>query len=145
MTRNGGDEERLRLRARELEDLSVISALVQDALVPVGDIAFLESEGSFVLALNRFRWEGRASDGARERVHAGLRFDGVRRVNFRGIDRRARGRFLSLLALAYDDGVVTLNFAGGGVIRLEVEGLNCALEDLAEPWPTLWTPQHDVD
>lgn len=145
MKQNGGEGERLRLRARGLEDFSVLSALVQDALVPIGDIAFLESEGSFVLALNRFRWERNASEGARERVHSGLRFDGVRRASFRGIDRRDRGRFLSLLALAYDDGVVTLNFAGGGVIRLEVDALNCALEDLAEAWPTLWTPHHEAE
>jgi len=138
-------EERLRLRARELDDLSVVSALVQDALVPIGDVAFLESEHSFVLALNRFRWETNGSAGPRERVHSGLRFDRVRQVQFRGIDRRDRGQFLSLLAIAYDNGVVSLNFAGGGVIRLEVDALVCALEDLAEPWPALSTPRHDAD
>lgn len=144
MTQEVG-EERLRLRARGLDDLSVLSALVQDALVPVGDIAFIESGHSFVLALNRFRWEKKASADARERVHSGLRFDSVSRVRFRGINRHDRGQFLSLLAIAYDDSVVTLHFAGGGVIRLEVDALNCALEDLAEPWPTLWTPRHDAD
>jgi hypothetical protein len=144
MTQVAG-EERLRLRARGLDDLSVISALVQDALVPVGDIAFIEPEHSFVLALNRFRWEMKVSADARERAHSGLRFDSVNRVRFRGIDRGDRGQFLSLLAIAYDDGIVTLHFAGGGVIRLEVDALNCALEDLAEPWPTLWTPHHDTD
>ena len=138
-------EERLRLRARGLDDLSVISALVQDALVPIGDIGYIAPDRSFVLALNRFRWEKKASSDAGERVHAGLRFDTVNRVRLRGIDRRDRGRFLSLLAIAYDDGVVTLNFAGGGVIRLEVDALHCALEDLAEPWPTLWTPHHETD
>lgn len=144
MTQETG-EERLRLRARGLDDLSVISALAQDALVPVGDIAFIELEHSFVLALNRFRWEKKASADARERVHSGLRFDSVNRVRFRGIDRHDRGQFLSLLAIAHDDGVVTLNFAGGGVVRLDVDALNCALEDLAEPWPTLWTPRHDAE
>lgn len=144
MTQEAG-EERLRLRARELDDLSVISALVQDALVPIGDIAFVEPDHSFVLAINRFRWEQKASARRRERVHSGLRFDSVNRVSFRGIDRRDRGRFLSLLAIAYDDGVVTLNFAGGGVIRLEVDALRCALEDLDEPWPTLATPRHEMD
>ena len=144
MTQEAG-EERLRLRARGLDGLSVISALAQDALVPVGDIAFIEPEHSLVFALNRYRWEQKASTEPRERVHSGLRFDDVKRVRFRGIDRHDRGRFLSLLAIAYDDGVVTLHFAGGGAIQLDVDALNCALEDLTEPWPTLWTPRHDTD
>lgn len=138
-------EAPLRLRARGLDDLSVISTLVQDALVPVGDIAFIESENSLVFALNRFRWEQKASADVRERVHSGLRFDSVKRVRFRGIDRGDHGRFLCLLAIAFDDGIVTLHFAGGGEVRLEVDALNCALEDLAEPWPTIWTPHHDAD
>jgi hypothetical protein len=144
MTEEAG-AERLRLRARRLDDLSVVSAMAQDALVQIGDIAFIEQEHSFVLALNRFRWETKATSGARERVHSGLRFDSVNRVHFRGIDRRDRGRFLSLLAIAYDEGVVTLNFSSGGVIRLEVAALNCALEDLDEPWPTLWVPHHNTE
>ena len=50
-------QERLRLRARDADDLAVIAACVQDALVPVVDMAFLPTEKRFVLALNRFRWD----------------------------------------------------------------------------------------
>ena len=134
---------RLRLFAKDLKDLSVISALLQDALVPLGDMAYLPEEKSFVLALNRFRWE--AEDGARthERVHCGLRFDGVSGVRYRGIDRRRRGAILSLLAIAHDQGVSTLHFSGGGIIRLEADALNCGLEDFGEPWPTQRAPHHD--
>ncbi len=133
---------RLRLYAETLDDLSVISALVQDALVPLGDMAYLPEETSFVMALNRFRWEAGEVAGMRQRVHAGLRFDRVNRVRYRGIDRRQRGSPLSLLAIAYDRGVSTLHFAGEGVIRLEVDELRCGLEDFGEPWPTRLTPRH---
>ena len=134
----------LRLSAENLGDLTVIAAAVQDALVPAGDIAWLRDEGSFVMALNRFRWE--ADDGAgeaHERVHAGLRFDHVRNVQYRDIDHGDRGNFLELLTIACDEGRVVMHFAGGAAIRLEVEKLVCALGDLNEPWPTAWQPAHE--
>ena len=135
----------VRLRARSVEDLSVIAALTQDAVVPIGDIAYLDAERSFVLALSRFRWEDDAGKGERERVHAGLRFDTVNRVRYRYLDLKDRSQFLSLLTLTYDDGIVTLHFSGGGTIRLEVDTLNAALEDLGEPWPTQWRPEHETE
>lgn len=140
----------LKLRAADLKDLSVVAAMVQDALAPVGDIAWLPEEGSFVMALNRFRWE--AEDEARnaegrphERVHSGLRFDRVKSVQYRNIDRGDRGRYLELLTIACDEGRVVLHFAEGAAIRLEVEALACALADLDEPWPTSWKPEHEEE
>ncbi len=135
----------LRLRAEDLGDLTVIAAAVQDALVPAGDIAWLRDEGSFVMALNRFRWEAEGSDEPHERVHAGLRFDHVKNVQYRNIDHADRGAFLELLTIACDEGKVVLHFAGGGAIRLEVEKLVCALGDFDEPWPTAWKPGHEEE
>ena len=117
--------------------------MLQDALVPLGDICFLEDDAAFVMAVNRFRWETGEGAAERERTHAGLRFDGVARVQYRAIDRHDRGQFLSLLTIAYDNGIVVLHFAGGGQIRLEVGSLNCALEDFGEPWPTFVVPAHE--
>ena len=138
----------LKLRARNAEDLAVISAALQDALVPLGDISHFPDEKSFVMVVNRYRWE---REGERaERTHAGLRFDAVQRVRFRGIDRANRAQFLSILAVAYENtgdakGTVVLNFAGGGAIRFDVGGLYCILADLGQPWPTQWTPVHEPD
>ena len=135
----------VKLRARDAVDLAVISALLQDGLVPLGDIGFLPDERGFVMAVNRYRWEG----GARERIHAGLHFDSVRTVRYRGIDRMDRSQFLSFLAVSYAgdtaEGAVTMQFAGGGAIQLDVDGLNCIMADFDEGWPTLWTPQHDLE
>lgn len=140
----------LRLRAADLGDLTVISAMVQDALAPVGDMAWLPEEGTFMMALNRFRWEAEMNapgegQPPHQRVHSGLRFDKVRSVQFRGIDPRDRGRYLEILALACDEGRVVVHFAGGAAIRLEVDALCCALADLSEPWPTAWKPAHRVE
>ena len=144
------DHTPLKLRAADLKDLSVVAAMVQDALAPIGDIAYLADESRFVMALNRFRWEAAAeardADGKPyQRVHAGLRFDKVRSVQFRNIDREDRGRYLELLTIACDEGRVVLHFAGGAAIRLEVDELVCTLGDLDEPWPTAWKPEHEAE
>ena len=54
----------------------------------------------------------------------------------------AKGGLLALLTLRLEGAVVAISFAGGAEIRLEVEQLSCHLEDLGEPWPTVWRPQH---
>jgi len=142
-----GDDNPLKLRAHDAEDLAVISAMLQDSLVPLGDVTFLPDEKSFVLALNRYRWE---QVDASQRVHCGVRFDTVRRVQFSDIDRRNRQQFLSLMAVEFrpaaeSGGAIILNFSGGGRIRLEVESISCILSDLDEPWPTQWRPDHNLD
>jgi hypothetical protein len=133
----------MKLHADSLEQLSAIAAMLQDALVPPGDMTYIEEEQSFAMAFNRFCWETPENrDAPYERVLAGLRFDTVSRVRFRGIDRQSSGTFLSLLTIAFDDGLVSLHFAGGSEIQLEVERLMCTMEDLGEPWPTHMRPQH---
>lgn len=47
----------LRLLARDAEDLIVVSAMVQDAILPIGEMTYLEADRQFVLLLNRFQWE----------------------------------------------------------------------------------------
>ena len=139
---------RLKLHARSVEDLTVISAALQDALVPLGDISHIPEDKSFLMVVNRFRWE---QEGAQnERIHAGLRFDAVRKVQFRGIERSNRSQFLSFLAIVFDggeedEGAVVMHFAGGGAIRLSVGGLYCVLADLGQSWPTEWKPLHKPD
>lgn len=142
MTSGQETARRPRLSARSVEDLAVVAALLQDAIVPLGDMAYIADEHRFVMALNRFRWEADESASTRERIHAGLRFDTVRRVRYRGIRRSDRSQFLSLLTISSDEGVVVLHFAGGCAIRLEVDELRCGLEDFGEPWPTPSTPSH---
>ena len=77
-----------------------------------------------------------------ERVHAALVFDKVLSVKHRGMGAAAKGGLLALLTLRLEGAVVAISFAGGAEIRLEVERLSCHLEDLGEPWPTVWRPQH---
>lgn len=137
----------LKLRGEDEEDIAVISAILQDALVAVGEMAWLPDEKRFVLVANRFRWEP-PGEGPRkdfERRMTGLRFDGVTGVRRRGFHPRDSDRLLALLAIRGEPGAIHLDFAGGSSIRLEVERILCHLDDLGEPWPTRWRPRHPVE
>ncbi len=51
------DPAPLALLASDAEDLTVISALAQDAILPVTEIAYDSRHRQLALLLNRFRWE----------------------------------------------------------------------------------------
>lgn len=95
----------LKLIALDAEDLAVISAHLQDAVVRVGDLGYFPREQRFASVLNRFNWLGAllADDpaGAAERRRAGLRLEQVTRARLKGIDLAARDRVLSLLAITF--------------------------------------------
>ena len=163
----------LKLRARDAEDMQAIAACLQDALVPLGDVAFLKAEKRFVMVANRFLWETARDDAQRpaatqdpekdqdgdarfedesgdpgtlyERVNSGLCFDHVRSVKFRGVDARDRNQILNVLTLTCEPGAISMVFSGGAEIRLEIERISCHLNDINEPWPTRWRPAHDDD
>jgi len=140
----------LKLRAADAEDLAVLSAILQDSLVAIGEMAYLPDESRFVLVANRFRWEppAGATPAKAERVLTGLCIDGVKRVSRRGFSPRDADRILSLLALRVEgegaEASLILDFAGGSSVRLEVGQILCHLDDLGEPWPTRWRPKHPV-
>ena len=55
----------LKLCAFDEEDLAVLSAHSQDAVLKVGDMVYLPQERRFAVAMNRFIWE-KAADGKRK-------------------------------------------------------------------------------
>ncbi|WP_119679090.1 DUF2948 family protein [Indioceanicola profundi] len=142
----------LKLRARDAEDLKVVSAMLQDSIIPICDLAWLAGERSFVMIANRFKWEGKRAeaDGPTpdvdlpyERTNCAVRFDRVDRVSVRGLDLKDRAQMLNLLAVEAAENAVLLYFAGGASIRLTVGSLDCRLEDVGEPWPTELRPCHE--
>ena len=138
----------LNLVARDEDDLAVISALVQDAVLTSGDIRYTKSKRRFALLINRFRWE----DGtirSPERARCLLVFDDVTSVQGQGVDRKDPDLVLSLLALGFapgadGTGVVTLTFAGDGALALDVEALEVSLKDVTRPYlaPSRLVPKH---
>jgi Protein of unknown function (DUF2948) len=143
--------EQLKLTALDADDLGVISAACQDALVAVRDCAYFKDEKRFVLLLNRFRWEADPTvEAAYSRTHSALVFNEVTAVRHHEIPLNEPDRMLELLVLVLDyrgDGErsVTLRFAAGRAIRLEIARLACHLGDVGEPWATPWKPAHPVE
>ena len=145
MTTLGG----LRLRAADADDIPVLSAFLQDAVVPVKDMTYLHDEKRFVMVANRFRWEDAAGDHVEgriyERVHCGVCFDHVTAVRRRGRDRTRANQILALLSMETGENYIDLLCAAEVAIRLEVAWLLCHLDDIDEPWPTQWRPAHRLD
>ncbi len=138
----------LKLVAFDGEDIEVVSAHLQDAVVVVGDIIWLPAEKRLVVALNRFDWIGAlcATPVCRRR-RAALRFERVETFKARGIDAAAKAEVLNLLAIDFEEsappgGSVTLNFSGGGALRLEVECVEAELADLGPMWAAVRCPGH---
>lgn len=135
----------LRLLAQDPEDLEVISAAMQDAVLKVGDIIFEPKAGRLTIAFNRYRWE----TGGGARVRSGLQLGGVLKLQTRKIRRGAPDAVLELLAMTFTPGeapggTVSLSFAGGGDLRATVECVEAVLADVSEPWPTRRKPAHEV-
>lgn len=138
-----GDEAPLRLLALAAEDLPVIAALVQDAVIPITEMTYARPRRRFAVLLNRFRWEDREAATREkrpyERVQALLAVENVTAVRTQGIDRGQGDTILSLLDLHYDGpsegpGVVTLTLAGDGAIELTVEAPEISLRDTTRPY-----------
>ncbi len=140
----------LKLRAEDSDDLAVISACAQDALVSVKDLTYDLAEHRFTAVVNRFRWESKADgtggQAAHQRTHAAITFDQVEGVSYRGFRRSGEERILSLLAIRPGDkfGTIDLEFAGGAAVRLKAGAIRVRIADVGEPWPTAWQPDHDV-
>jgi hypothetical protein len=128
--------EQLRLVALDADDLSVISAHVQDARVQASDIVWRQDEKRLVVGMNRLDWEQTLSGGtAPRRLLAALRFDRVLACKSRNIDLEALDAVLELVGIEFHPGEAPagsalLLFNHGGALRLDVECLECELTDL---------------
>ena len=144
--------EELKLIALDAEDLRILSCHLQDAVIRVGDMAYLKEGMRFAAIANRFDWEGavKSKDDEFQRRRTGLRFERVKSVQVQGIDLKKKDLVLVLLAVAFEpgdepEGTLILHFAGGGAIRLGVECIEAELRDLGAVWRTQHKPEHASD
>jgi hypothetical protein len=138
---------RLRLAAADAEDLQVLSARLQDAVLKLKDVSWQPKKRRFAAVVNRLQWE----DGGKTRVRAGLHFDSVLQVQSHKVKLGAEEAVIDLLAVTFTSkgsedpaGVIELVLAGGGAIRLTVECIQAELADLTQPWAARGTPDHEA-
>jgi hypothetical protein len=149
----------LKLIALGPEDLQIVSAHLQDAVLKVADIAYLPREKRFAALLNRFDWsqahlsgdETKSQPGkpAYTRRRSALRFERVTAARLKNIDLDDKRRVLNLLAIQFEPlapadpaGFVSLVFAADAAIRLDVECIETEMRDLGAAWATESKPEH---
>ena len=143
-------DKNLKLNATSDEDLRVISAHLQDSIVQVKNIVHLKKNRILLIQFNRFMWEDveRGVFRKNKRVLSILKLDNVAGVYSKNLNQKNQERFLDFLAIetkllsdkSYE---IKLNFAGGILIKINVEVIECFLEDLGEPWETKNKPKHN--
>ena len=144
--------EPLRLAALDEDDLAVISAHMQDAVARLGDFSYLTKRRQFALVANRFNWDGQLNNNRQkgERRRTGLHFGQVLSVKSQMIKQASDDAIVSLLAISFTPGdtppagTIDLAFAGGGLVRLEVECIEAGIEDLGPVWETTNIPDHET-
>ena len=144
----------VKLQALDETDLTIISALAQDAVLKVGDIDYSAGTRKLILSMNRYAWE---LPGARrwlfpkkERRLCVLHFDRVSAVRTQGFDVKSKEVVLALLSIEFEEsskehdpsGTLNLTFSGGATLAADVECVEGKLTDLGAAWGASRRPRH---
>ncbi len=139
----------LKLLALDNEDLSIVSAHLQDAVFKVDGLSYDARHHVFSVVVNRFVWENAGGRGkAFERRRAVVAFKRVNAVRSLGIDRKDTNSVFSLLAVNFTpegegpDGTLELVLSGNASIELDVECVEVQLADTGGAWETSLKPRH---
>tara|TARA_Y100000591_G_C21623910_1_gene589297 strand:+ start:202 stop:645 length:444 start_codon:yes stop_codon:yes gene_type:complete len=142
-------DQNLKLIAKSIEDLRVISAHLQDSISKTSDIANLRKNRIFLMQLNRFMWEDVEKGVFRKnkRIRTVIKFENVLKVTSKNINQKKNDRFLDFLAIEtfkmpdknYE---MNLIFSGDMIIKLIVEAIEVTLDDQGTPWESKNKPKH---
>jgi len=147
------EQHKLKLIASDAQDLGVMAAAMQDAIVNIGGIHFNKTARSLTLRMSRFRHELSSNKAKAQRVEAGLRVDGVLSLQSRGINRDNAASFAVILDVSFEastkpsedpSGHLNILLAGGGVLRAHIEALDLILADTDNARMTKAAPNHDI-
>ena len=139
----------LKLIARTVEDLRVVSAHLQDAIVNINDIANLKKNKILLLQLNRFMWEDVEKGLFRKnkRIRTILKFENVIKVKSRNINLAGKDKFLDFLTIETNQMTdnnyeMKILFAGDSIVKVTAEVIEVTLDDQGEAWDTKNKPKH---
>src|SRR5258708_11351896 len=140
--------EPVKFVALDRDDVEVVSAHLQDALVKVADVMWRPQERRLVVALSRFDWL--SAEGTKpelRRCRAALRFERVKCCKCRNVNPAGKDAVLNLLAVEFCEtdapaGIVNLIFSGGRTLRLHVRCLVAQAGGLWPSCPAARRPRH---
>ena len=144
-------EKNLKLIAKTIEDLKIISAHLQDAIVSTANIANLKKNKIFLMQLNRFMWEDVEKGVFRKnkRIMCVVKIDNIISVSSKNINQDNKERFLDFLAIETEEMPdktyeMKIIFSGDSVIKVNAEVIEVTLDDQGEAWNTINKPKHKV-
>ena len=142
--------QNLKLIAKSDEDLRVISAHLQDAIVKITDIVNLKKNNILLMQLNRFMWEDVEKGVFRKnkRIRSVLKFENVLKVTSKNVNQKKNDIFLDFLAIETSimpdkNYEMNLIFSGDIVIKLITEAIEVTLDDQGSPWESKNKPKHE--
>tara|TARA_B100001121_G_scaffold19943_1_gene15689 strand:+ start:398 stop:835 length:438 start_codon:yes stop_codon:yes gene_type:complete len=141
----------LKLIARTEDDLRVVSAHLQDAIVNTAEIASLEKNKIFLMQLNRFMWEDVEKGVFRKnkRIRTILKFENVIKAVSKNINQSKKDNFLDFLTIETNqmpdnNYEMIIVFSGDSIIKVISEVIEVTLDDQGEAWDTKNMPKHKV-
>ena len=144
-------KKNLKLIGKNKEDLEIISSYIQDSIVSIGDMVFLEKNRIFLMIINRFMWENVEKKISKQikRIRCAIKFEEVLKVKSKKIDQKNKNTTLECLAIKCNE-ILNKNyeiiffFSGQGVITLIAESIEVVLHDLGEAWNVKHIPKHKI-
>jgi hypothetical protein len=140
----------LKLLATSDEDIRIVAAHLQDAIVLTKDIVSLKKNRIFLIQLNRFMWEDIEKGVFRKnkRIRTVLKFDNVISVSSKNIDIKKDKNFLDFLTiesnlLTDNSYEIKLIFSGNTMIKIKAEVIDVTLDDQGAPWESKIQPKHN--
>jgi hypothetical protein len=140
----------LKLLATSDEDIRIVAAHLQDAIVLTKDIVSLKKNRIFLIQLNRFMWEDIEKGVFRKnkRIRTVLKFDNVISVSSKNIDIKKDKNFLDFLTIesnvvpdkSYE---IKLIFSGDMVVKIKAELIDVTLDDQGSSWESKIQPKHN--
>ncbi len=145
------EAKNLKLIAKTIEDLRVVSAHLQDSIVNVSDMANLKKNKIFLIQLNRFMWEDVEKGVFRKnkRIRTILKFENVIKAHAKNINQLKGNRFLDFLTIETNQMIdsnyeMKIVFAGDSIIRIIAEVIEVTLDDQGDAWDTKNIPKHKL-
>ena len=139
----------LKLIAKTVDDLKVISAHLQDSIVLSSEIAHLKKNRIFLMQLNRFMWEDVEKGVFRrnKRIRTILKIENVLSVISKNINQKKKDFFLDFLTIEtkqMTDKTYEMNliFSGNSIVKINAEVIEVFLDDQGLPWDSKNKPTH---
>tara|TARA_A100000164_G_scaffold351816_1_gene356922 strand:+ start:185 stop:601 length:417 start_codon:yes stop_codon:yes gene_type:complete len=135
--------EKLKLLAYDAKDFEILSALLQDSIMPVMEMNYSSLEKQFIVITSRFDWDNKINDGFSNRILSGLCFFNVEKISKKNFPSLKSEQILNFLTLFRKDEFINIVFSGDIELKLFGTKIYLRLDDLNKEWPTIFIPNHE--